>query len=159
MEIATASIASVVLQPSAGTGTQLVRTASPDGLAAARFSELMRMEATPAALPSAEVVVGNQASVVTSMSQTQAYPPVLPVASDPNASIGDRILSGMQGLSSDVQQSWATVKNALDSSSSMTTSDMLKLQMGLTQMSIQYDLVGKAISRSTQNLDQLLKMQ
>jgi type III secretion protein I len=65
----------------------------------------------------------------------------------------------MQGLSSEFQQSWKTVNAVLDGGAAMTTYDMLKLQMGLTQMSIQYDLVGKAISRSTQNLDQLVKMQ
>jgi type III secretion protein I len=33
------------------------------------------------------------------------------------------------------------------------------LQLGITQVSIQYDLVGKIISRSTQNIDQLVKLQ
>ena len=159
MEIATASIASVVLQPQAVSSDPVLKAASLDGLAAARFSELMRIDTTPANLLSSGVASGNAVNPVSSVVQTQAYLPVLPVASDPNASIGDRILLGMQGLSNDVQQSWATVKNALDNTSNMTTADMLKLQLGLTQMSIQYDLVGKAISRSTQNLDQLLKMQ
>ena len=146
MEIATASLA---LRPIAASVDAVANIAKPDALAAARFSELMRVEtlAPPVAMQPAVELVSVNASIQT---------PVAPVE---GASIGDRILSGMQGLSNDVQQSWATVKNALDNTSNMTTADMLKLQMGLTQMSIQYDLVGKAISRSTQNLDQLLKMQ
>ena len=159
MEIATASIAFAVMQPPDVSGGPVVKAAQPDGLAAARFSELMGLDATPASLPSSGVAFENTTNTVYTGVQTQAHTPVLQVAPDPNASIGDRILSGMQGLSNDVQQSWATVKSALDNTSNMTTADMLKLQMGLTQMSIQYDLVGKAISRSTQNLDQLLKMQ
>lgn len=146
MEIATASLA---LRPVAASVDSVANAAKPDALAAARFSELMRVDTVAAPVtvqPAVELVPPNTAI------QT-------PVAPAQNASIGDRILSGMQGLSGDMQQSWSTVKNALENSSNMTTADMLKLQMGLTQMSIQYDLVGKAISRSTQNLDQLLKMQ
>lgn len=153
MEIATASIALRPLNSSSGTVDSVVKAASPDALAAARFTELMRLDATPAAQPAPDI------APVSAIYQTQGPLPVAPVAPDPNASIGDRILSGMQSLSSDVQQSWQTVKTALDNPGNMTTAEMLKLQMGLTQMSIQYDLVGKAISRSTQNLDQLLKMQ
>ena len=146
MEIATASLA---LRPVAASVDSVANAAKPDALAAARFSELMRVDTVAAPVtvqPAIELVPPNTAI------QT-------PVAPAQNVSIGDRILSGMQGLSGDMQQSWSTVKNALENSSNMTTADMLKLQMGLTQMSIQYDLVGKAISRSTQNLDQLLKMQ
>lgn len=44
-------------------------------------------------------------------------------------------------------------------SASLNIQDMLKLQMQLVQTSFQYELVGKAISRSTQNLDQLVRIQ
>lgn len=110
-----------------------------DPLATARFSEVMNAQPTAVA----EAVEA-------------AYPAAVQAGS---RTLGDTILSGMQGLSTEFQQSWKTVNTILDGGSSMTTYDMLKLQMGLTQMSIQYDLVGKAISRSTQNLDQLVKMQ
>ena len=110
-----------------------------DPLATARFSEIMNAQPTPVA----EAVEA-------------AYPMVAPTGS---RTLGDTILSGMQGLSTEFQQSWKTVNAVLDGGAAMTTYDMLKLQMGLTQMSIQYDRVGKAISRSTQNLDQLVKMQ
>ena len=110
----------------------------PDDLAAAQFNQVMN--ASPAPL-------------------TQAIREAYPAGTTGPVSLGDSILSGMQNLSSDFQQSWRAVNTALDSSSMMTMSDMLKLQIGIVQMSIQYDLVGKAISRSTQNLDQLVKMQ
>jgi type III secretion protein I len=37
-------------------------------------------------------------------------------------------------------------------------SDMLRLQTELLQVSVQYELVGKAVSRSTQNIDTLVRM-
>lgn len=109
-----------------------------DDLAAARFQEVMNAQPAPVAQAVQEAFPGVPASQRT---------------------LGDSILAGMQNLSSEFQQSWKTVNAALDAGSLMTMSDMLKLQMGIVQMSIQYDLVGKAISRSTQNIDQLVKMQ
>lgn len=109
-------------------------TGSPDALATARFAAIMETEA-PAPLPES------------------------PAVALPTASLGDRILNGLSGLSSDFTQSWKNVNAVLENGASVSTSDMLKLQMGLTQLSIQYDLVGKAISRSTQNIEQLVKMQ
>lgn len=109
-------------------------TGSPDALATARFAAIMETEA-PAPLPES------------------------PAVALPTASLGDRILNGLSGLSSDFTQSWKNVNAVLENGTSVSTSDMLKLQMGLTQLSIQYDLVGKAISRSTQNIEQLVKMQ
>ena len=41
----------------------------------------------------------------------------------------------------------------------MGMQDLLKLQLQLVQVSVQYDLVGKAVSRSTQNFDQLVRIQ
>lgn len=116
-----------------------------DSLAAAQFSQIMQ------AAPAGAVDAAGPAPQVAAASQ--------PLSTEGPRSLGETILSGMQNLSQEFQQSWKTVNAVLDSGSAMTTSDMLKLQMGLTQMSIQYDLVGKAISRSTQNLDQLVKMQ
>lgn len=109
-------------------------TGSPDALATARFAAIMETEA-PAPLPES------------------------PAVALPTASLGDRILNGLSGLSSDFTQSWKNVNAVLENGASVSTADMLKLQMGLTQLSIQYDLVGKAISRSTQNIEQLVKMQ
>jgi type III secretion protein I len=136
MDILTAQL---VLPPPAPLDAPRVVPAA-DTQATTRFAEIMAGDARPT--PVAEAV-------------DQAYPP-LPIE---NRTIGDSILSGLQNMSSDFRQSWAAVHAALDRGPTMTITEMLKMQMGLTQMSIQYDLVGKAISRSTQNLDQLVKLQ
>ena len=118
---------------------------APDAAATTRFSEMM---AAPV-----DGAVPAQAAPVTGAID-QAYPPV-PAA---GGTIGDSVLNGLRNMSSDFQQSWQKVHAALDTPN-VTITELLKLQMGLTQMSIQYDMVGKAISRSTQNLDQLVKLQ
>ncbi|HZY20510.1 MAG TPA: type III secretion system inner rod subunit SctI [Ramlibacter sp.] len=114
-------------------------TAAPDDLAAARFSELMDVQPT-----------------ATAQAVQEAFAPA--AVAGPRT-LGDAILGGMQNLSTEFQQSWRTVNAALDAGANMTMAEMLKLQIGVAQMSVQYDMVGKAISRSTQNIDQLVKMQ
>ncbi len=36
--------------------------------------------------------------------------------------------------------------------------DMLRVQSEMLQVSVQYELVGKAVSRTTQNIDTLVRM-
>lgn len=80
-----------------------------------------------------------------------AAPPATPT-------LGDAILNGLRGVSQDMSAKWSAVSAALESPSVEMVS-MLKLQLTVAQMSVQYELVGKAISKSTQNLDQLVKLQ
>lgn len=115
--------------------------AAADPLATARFAAIM--DAAPVA-PSAAV----------------AEPATAPALPPPGQrSMGDSILAGMQSMSTEFQQSWSRVNSALGSGQEMTVPDMLRMQMGLAQMSIQYEMVSKAVSRSAQNLDQLVKLQ
>jgi type III secretion protein I len=75
------------------------------------------------------------------------------------ATLGESILEGMNHLSHDFDETRRAVRASLDPGHAMTFSDALRLQLTLTELSIQNELVGKAISRSTQNIDQLVKMQ
>jgi type III secretion protein I len=72
--------------------------------------------------------------------------------------LGDAILSGLKSASADISRNWTETASAV-SNPMLTTSDMLRLQVTLIQTSVQYELLGKGISRSTQNLDQILKTQ
>ncbi len=123
--------------------TPAVQPATPNDLAAARFSALM--QAPPAAAtPTAQAA----AAAVNSANVAEPH------------SVGDRILAGMQGVSSDFQAAWKSVSASLDANAStMSMQDLLKLQLQLVQVSVQYDLVGKAVSKSTQNFDQLVRVQ
>ncbi len=129
--------------------TPAVQPATPNDLAAARFSALM--QAPPAAAtPTAQAAAAAVNSVNSANSANVAEP----------HSVGDRILSGMQGVSNDFQAAWKSVSASLDANAStMSMQDLLKLQLQLVQVSVQYDLVGKAVSKSTQNFDQLVRVQ
>jgi type III secretion protein I len=137
----TAAVASAAPVPA------VARTpAAPDALAAQRFAEIMN--ATPPGDVNAVQRSGPVAEPVEAAPVTGVQP-----------SMGERILSGMQGVSSDFQTAWKSVSATLNSEQPIAMQDLLKMQMNLTQISVQYELVGKAISRSTQNFDQLVRVQ
>ena len=123
-------------------------SAAPESRASARFAELM-------AGGGLEEARGASAAV----SVAPAAVSDAPLAVAGKESLGDRILNGLSGASSDFQQSLGKVRGVLDAGNQMSPTDLLKLQLNLTQVSIQYDLIGKAISRTTQNIDQMVKIQ
>ena len=137
------------------TTEMVVRSGDALGAAAVDATDRARFDQAMAAAVSPVEAIGEASPAVAA--QGAALAPAV-VEAGP-ATLGDRMLAGMQGLSTDFRQSWETVAATLQSGETMTMTDMLKLQMGLTQMAIQTEWVGKAISRSTQNLDQLVKMQ
>ena len=72
--------------------------------------------------------------------------------------LGDAILNTLQTASTQMQQSWQQAAEVV-AGKELNMADMLQLQMTVVQTSIQYELLGKGISKSTQNLDQILKTQ
>ena len=136
MEI-TASLVSARLEPLAGASV----AAPPSAAATQQFAALM--QAPAAEPPAAAAAVGAPAPAIASPS-----------------SVGDRILSGMQNVSNDSRDTWTRVSDTLRADSpELDMQGMLSLQLHLTQASVQYDLLGKAVSRSTQNFDQLVRVQ
>ena len=115
--------------------------AAPDATAVQRFAALMQPAAPDAV----------SAAAATTTAQAAAIGP---------QSFGDRVLSGMQSVSNDFRTSWTRAAETLSpDSTAMNMQQMLSLQLHMTQASVQYDLMGKAISRSTQNFDQLVRVQ
>lgn len=112
--------------------------AAADPQASARFADLMTQPVAAAGAP------------------VPLHDGVLPAA---GGTLGDMILSGLKSTSADFQDKWASVQRVLEGGNLTSVSEMIKLQMGVTQMSVQYEVLGKAVSRSTQNIDQLVKMQ
>ena len=92
-----------------------------------------------------------------------AAPPVdSPGVNDPivASTPGDSILNGMSSLGTEFRDAWATMQQALArSSGEMTVAEMLRMQMNMVQLSVQVEMVGKTISKATQNIDQLTKLQ
>jgi type III secretion protein I len=113
-----------------------------DSLATARFAEIMAAPtdapAPSAPSPAASAGIG-----------APAGPP----------SLGDSILAGMRNVQSGFQGAVQQVAASLEPGAQMTLPDMLKMQLALVQLSVQVELASKAISRSTQNIDQLVRIQ
>jgi len=93
----------------------------------------------------ASVVVGTQRP------STQAEPAA-------PRTLGDAILQGLQSASNDITNAWRATGEVLNKPD-ITVSDMLRVQTMLLQSSVQYELVGKAVSKSTQSLENILKTQ
>jgi type III secretion protein I len=122
--------------------------AAPDALATARFNALMQQSPVPNAQAAATATSAGAPTT------TATSPAVL------SNSVGDRILHGMEGVSNNFQSAWKSVNATLDASAQSTSmQDMMRLQLQLVQVSVQYELVSKAVSRSTQNFDQLVRIQ
>lgn len=113
-----------------------------DELATAQFANIM---AAPGSSTEVVPVTLTDASVLVAPAQT--------------ATMGDQILNGLQNVASELKQSINDVSTALKPGVDLSVSDLLRAQMGLMQVSVTYELVGKGISKSTQNLDQLVKLQ
>jgi type III secretion protein I len=73
-------------------------------------------------------------------------------------SLGDSIIAGLQSASNDVQAKWGHVSGLL-ANKELSMTEALNVQMSVLQVSVQYDLISKGISKSVQNLDQTLKTQ
>ena len=129
--------------------TGLLVPGAADAQATARFADLMTQPpSSAAAVPAAPAT---------------AMAPAAPLhdgdAPATGGSLGDAILGSLKSASADFQDKWASVQGVLDRGNFTSVSELLKLQLGVTQMSVQYEVLGKAVSRSTQNIDQLVKMQ
>ena len=117
----------------------------PTADAGARFTELMAAPtppASPAAIPQA-----------IPQAIAEAYP-------SSEGSLGDRILRGLNRVQSSFGETVGAVQKSLDPGAPAPgVSDLLRLQLSMAQLSLQAELVGKVIGRSTQNIDQLVRMQ
>ena len=129
-----------------GPMTAAPTTPVPSDLATERFNAMMQAASTaPATAPSAAVSVGasNWAAATGEASGT----------------LGGQILDGLKSVSTDYAHRWQEVRVGINEMvHSPSASNMLKVQSELLQVSMQYELVGKAISRSTQNIDTLVRM-
>lgn len=143
IEVATALAQAL---PAAPATPAPVRSAAPTD-AATRFAELMTVtgsDSPPAALsPVAQSIAGSYGSQ-----------PLHP------ATLGDQVLGGLQKVQGDFQGHLQAVGRMLEPGAPAPgVPELLRLQLGMAQLAVQVEVVGKAIGRSTQNIDQLVRMQ
>jgi type III secretion protein I len=123
------------------------RSAAPD--AATRFAELMAQDPPPVSPLSAPNLALNP--LAEAVAGSYALRP---------ATLGDQVLQGLQKVQGDFQGHLQSVGRMLDPSAAAPgVTELLRLQLGMAQLAVQVEVVGKAIGRSTQNIDQLVRMQ
>lgn len=124
-------------------------------------------QALPPAVPTADaltterfnaVMNGPDSAGVTGVqSMLQSSFPIAPLDTAPT--LGGQILSGLRSVTTDFSAKWQGISTGLENMGAQPAiSEMLRLQSQLLQVSVQYELVGKAVSRSTQNIDTLVRM-
>lgn len=128
--------------PAAPAAVGPVARAPADADAVQRFAEAMAAGSPPPVAP---------APVAASIAD--AYP-LRP------ATLGDRVLGSLQRVQDGFNGHLSAVNQMLDPSRpAPAVTELLRMQIGAAQMAVQLEVVGKAIGRSTQNIDQLVRMQ
>lgn len=122
---------------------------TPAQLATERFNAVMNAPAVdePGAAPP---LSGLQAALQT------AFAP--PVDAAPQT-LGNQILSSLRTTTTEYADKWQGISGRLDAMGSRpNVADMMRLQADLLQVSVNYEMVSKAVSRTTQNIDSLVRM-
>ncbi|MCY1198926.1 MAG: type III secretion system inner rod subunit SctI [Achromobacter veterisilvae] len=73
--------------------------------------------------------------------------------------LGNQILASLRSTTTEYSEKWQGISSRMDAIASQpSVADMMRLQADLLQVSVQYEMVGKAVSRTTQNIDSLVRM-
>ncbi|MBL8334032.1 MAG: type III secretion system inner rod subunit SctI [Rubrivivax sp.] len=76
------------------------------------------------------------------------------------STLGDRVLGSLQRVQTDFNGHLSAVNQLLDPSRpAPAVTELLRMQIGAAHMAVQLEVMGKVIGRSTQNIDQLVRMQ
>jgi type III secretion system YscI/HrpB-like protein len=87
-------------------------------------------------------------------------PPAAPVAGSEPGHLGDAILRSMENAGREYIARTQEIHAALsERGQEISTTALLRLQVQLTDASMFVDLLGKAVSKATQHVDQLTKLQ
>ena len=144
MDIAAVAIAQ--LAPAPGAVPAATPLGAPSTLATERFNAIMNA-------PDVATVSGP----LSAPSAVVQAP--LPTLDKTAPTLGNQILSSLRTTAADFSQKWQNIAVSLDKTVTQPNiADMLRVQSELVQVSVQYELVGKAVSRTTQNIDAMVKM-
>lgn len=127
-----------------------VEPTAPSRLVTESFNAMM-------AAPEAGVAGTGPSAAAAGPAGLVASAPALPPDAAPT--LGNHILSSLRASAGEFSEKWQGIASGLDSMGTQPhMADLLRLQTNLVQASVQYELVGKAVSRSTQNVDALVRM-
>jgi len=83
---------------------------------------------------------------------------IVSLPKDPVSTIGDKILDSLRTTSNQISSSWQQV-STLANQDTFSMTNVVQAQAALVTASLEFDLVGKVVSKTTQNIDQLIKLQ
>jgi type III secretion protein I len=122
---------------------------APAQLATERFNAVMNAPAVDEA-GATPALTGLQAALQTAFAQ--------PVDAAPQT-LGNQILGSLRSTTTEYAEKWQGISGRLDAMGGQpSVADMMRLQADLLQVSVNYEMVSKAVSRSTQNIDSLVRM-
>jgi len=91
--------------------------------------------------------------------QQPSQVPAAEVAAPGRRTLGDAILAGVDRMSGDTRQAWSAVNNISALPEMLNTRQLLEVQASFVKFSFYSEVVSKGVSKATQNLDSLVKMQ
>lgn len=117
----------------------------PAQLATERFNAVMNAPDVDA-----PALTGLQAALQT------AFAP--PVDAAPQT-LGNQILASLRSTTTEYSEKWQGISGRLDAMGAQpSVADMMRLQADLLHVSVNSEMVSKAVSRTTQNIDSLVRM-
>ena len=117
----------------------------PAQLATERFNAVMNAPDVDA-----PALTGLQAALQT------AFAP--PVDAAPQT-LGNQILASLRNTTTEYSEKWQGISGRLDAMGAQpSVADMMRLQADLLHVSVNSEMVSKAVSRTTQNIDSLVRM-
>lgn len=117
---------------------------------------------TPVLSSPSESDAGRLADLLSAQNvQAEAPSSLSAVKPTDNVSMGDAILRSLDAAGRSYQEKSAGIRKlmAVENTTPLTTSDLLRMQFELLDTSMQVDLISKTISKGTQHIDQLTKLQ
>lgn len=153
MQLASASTTATNITHAAGFGdVERFRAAMMSAQPAAPMATLQ----APAVAPTA----ADQSPVAIAPAAAAPMPDFTVMAPTPRSgnTLGDTILNAMNDLSADTKQRFSQVGDLL-SKPNITMSDMMSVQFTLLQTSLQFEIASKGVTKVTQNVESLLKVQ
>ena len=79
---------------------------------------------------------------------------------EPRTTVGDAVLDSFQRLSSDFEKSFENFSAAMDfKNKQIGIAELMQTQVSVLRFSIEYELISKAMTKTAQNFDQLVRIQ
>ncbi len=119
-------------------------------------SDMSRFEAA-LNQPDGGTQASSAAEATSSAQSAQSTPPA--EKAEGASSLGDSILNSVDRMRMDHRETVQNIEKALNSGESLSTEELLKIQMQVTRMTVEQDLSAKVASKLNQSIETLLKAQ